>query len=97
MWFSLSLGKFPITHFLYFWFFKRWVAGYRPDDYVMAVHMERTLEDELKMFKSIKLASKSSPLQDVIQQLVDHVVPVAKKQYVLHIFVRTFKSNNKRS
>jgi len=32
------------------------------------------------MFKTIKLANKSSPLYDVIQQLVEHIAPVAKKQ-----------------
>lgn len=61
---------------------QRWVAGYRPDDYLMTYHNNRTLYDEMKIFKSIKLVNKSSPLQDVIQQLVEHVVPVAKKQYV---------------
>uniref|UniRef100_A0A7M5X082 SWIM-type domain-containing protein n=2 Tax=Clytia hemisphaerica TaxID=252671 RepID=A0A7M5X082_9CNID len=62
---------------------KRWVAGYRPDDYLMAIHNDRTLSDELKMFKSIKLANKSAPLNDLIQQLIEHIVPVSKKQYEL--------------
>ena len=44
------------------------------------------MDDELKVFKSIKLANKSNPLQDVIQQLVEHVVPVATKQYVLFLY-----------
>ncbi|XP_065649747.1 uncharacterized protein LOC100213006 isoform X5 [Hydra vulgaris] len=60
---------------------KRWVSGYRPDDYLMTCHNNRTLEDELKVFRSIKLVNKTTPLQDVIQQLVEHVVPVACKQY----------------
>jgi len=60
---------------------KRWVAGYRPDDYLMTYHNERTLDDELKVFKSIKLISKASPLHEVIQYIVENIVPHSKRQY----------------
>ena len=53
----------------------------------MVDHYGRTLECELKAFKSIKLVNKSAPLQDVIQQIVEHVAPVARKQYVFLYFI----------
>ena len=48
----------------------------------MSTHNDRTLDDDLKIFKTVKLGNKSSPLHDLIQQLVEHIAPVSKKQYV---------------
>lgn len=63
-----------------FYLHQRWVKGYRPDDYIALNHTERLLEDEIRTFKGIKIINKANPLQDVIQHVVEHIVPAAKKQ-----------------
>ena len=69
---------FIVQKFLFI--LQRWVTGYRPDDFIISNHNERTLKEELKIFKTIKLVDKSSLLHDVIQQLVEHIAPSSKKQ-----------------
>ena len=63
-----------------FYLHQRWVKGYRPDDYIALNHTGRLLEHEIGTFKGIKITNKANPLQDVIQHVVEHIVPAAKKQ-----------------
>ncbi|XP_012562353.2 uncharacterized protein LOC101236525 isoform X1 [Hydra vulgaris] len=62
---------------------KKWIMGYRPEDFMTAIHTESTIEMDVKLLKEAHInLMRGKKLGSLIEKLVDRIIPDFYRRYV---------------
>lgn len=62
---------------------KRWVVGYRPDDFIVTLHNESTFEQDIKSLRDAHInLMRGKKLGALIERLVERIIPDFYRRYI---------------